>query len=165
MKTALLVIDIQKAFFQHSPETAQSLNQAIVAVNAAIELFRQKDLPVICIRHINKAAGVTPDSDGFAVPEHLNILPSDAHFDKTYGNAFNKTALAEHLRKNDVDTLIICGYCAEYCVLSTYRGALDLDFSPILLRGAIASRAPQNIPFVENVNDIISLGALKHFLA
>ncbi len=165
MKAALLVIDIQKAFFQHSPETARSLEQAIVVANAAIGLFRQKDLPVICIRHINEATGVTPGSDGFGLPEHLNILPSDAHFDKTYGNAFNKTALAEHLRQKGIDTLIICGYCAEYCVLSTYRGALDLDFSPILLRGAIASRAPQNIPFVENINEIISLGALKQLLA
>lgn len=164
MKAALLVIDIQKAFFAHSPETAASLNQAIVVANAAIDLFRQKNLPVICIQHINKAAGVIPESEGFNTPEHLKITADDLHFSKTYGNAFNKTTLAETLRSAGIDTLIICGYCAEYCVLSTYRGALDLDFAPILLRGAIASRAPQNIPFVENVNEVISLGALKTLL-
>jgi nicotinamidase-related amidase len=164
MNAALLVIDLQKAFFLHSPETAHSMNQAIVVTNAAIEFFRQKNLPVICIQHINPANGVTPDSEGFALPEHLNVQPEDLHIHKTYGNAFNKTTLLEELRRQNIDTLILTGYCAEYCVLSTYRGALDLDLTPILLRGAIASRAPQNIPFVENVNDIISLGALKHLL-
>lgn len=164
MQAALLVIDIQKAFFQHSPETAQSLHQAIGVVNNAIALFRQKQLPIFCIQHINPAAGVLPDSDGFALPEQLQILPDDPHIHKTYGNAFNKTNLLDQLRDKHVDTLILCGYCAEYCVLSTYRGALDQDFVPILLRGGLASRAPQNIPFVENVNDVISLGALKQLL-
>jgi nicotinamidase-related amidase len=51
----------------------------------------------------------------------LNILDSDVHIHKTYGNAFNKTSLEDELRKLGVDTVIITGFCAEYCVLSTYR--------------------------------------------
>ena len=52
MKAALLVIDVQKAFFEISPATTQSLNDAIVYINAAIALFRGKGLPVICIQHM-----------------------------------------------------------------------------------------------------------------
>ena len=164
MKPALLVIDVQKAFFQN-PETIQSLNQAIVQINSGIQLFREKNLPVICIQHMVKDSGLLPGTEGFDLPESLQILPADPHIHKTYGNAFNKTALESLLRELAVDTLIITGYCAEYCVLSTYRGALDLDFTPVLLRGAIASRNPGNIPFVENVNDIISYGILKKLLS
>lgn len=164
MKPALLVIDVQKAFFKN-PETAHSLDQAIVQINAGIQLFRDKKLPVICIQHMVKETGLLPDTEGFELPESLNILPTDPHIHKTYGNAFNKTSLEQLLREQNIDTIIITGYCAEYCVLSTYRGALDLDFTPALLRGAIASRVPSNIPFVENVNDIISYGILKKLLS
>jgi hypothetical protein len=61
-------------------------------------------------------------------------------------------------RKLGVDTAIITGSCAEYCGLSTYRGAKDLDLTPILLRGSLASANPENIRFVESVSDIISYG-------
>ena len=164
MKLALLVIDVQKAFFKNA-ETSHSLNQAIIQINAGIGLFREKKLPVICIQHIVQESGLLPGTEEFELPESLAILPTDAHIHKTYGNAFNKTSLEQLLRDQDIDTIIITGYCAEYCILSTYRGALDLDFAPVLLRGAIASRNPNNIPFVENVNDIISYGILKKLLS
>jgi nicotinamidase-related amidase len=105
MKPALLVIDIQKAFFEGDPITRQSL-----------------------------------------------------------GNAFNKTPLEAELRALGVDTAIITGYCAEYCVLSTYRGAKDLDLTPIILCGSLASDIPENIVFVESISDVISYGALKKVL-
>jgi nicotinamidase-related amidase len=41
----------------------------------------------------------------------------------------------------------MAGYCAEYCVLSTYRGAIDLDLNPILLRDALASGSEGKYPF------------------
>ena len=43
MKTALLVIDVQKQFFTLNQATAQSLNDAIEYINTAIALFREKD--------------------------------------------------------------------------------------------------------------------------
>jgi hypothetical protein len=49
-------------------------------------------------------------------------------------------------------------------VLSAYRGAQDLDLTPILLRGSLASSTLEHIRFVENISDIISYGALKRVL-
>ena len=161
MKSALLVIDVQKQFFNFSPTTAQSLDDAIEYINAVIALFREKHLPVICIQHMDKEERLEPGEEGFGLPEGLDILPSDLHIHKTYGNAFNKTALAEELRGLGVDTAIITGFCAEYCVLSTYRGAQDLDLTPIILRGSLASDNLKNIKFVESISDIVSYGALK----
>jgi nicotinamidase-related amidase len=164
MNLALLVIDVQKAFFDFDPGTSQSLDNAIEYINAAIALFRAKGLPVICIQHMDKEENLVPGQDGFDLPEKLNILPSDLHIHKTYGNAFTKTPLLDELHKLGVDTVIITGFCAEYCVLSTYRGALDVDLTPIILRGSLASSIPANITFVESVNDLISYGALKKIL-
>jgi hypothetical protein len=49
-------------------------------------------------------------------------------------------------------------------VLSTYRGAQDLDLTPIILRGSLASGSLENIKFVESISDIISYGVLKKVL-
>ncbi len=164
MKLALLVIDVQKKFFTFSPTTAQSLNDAIEYINAAIALFREKDLPVICVQHVDEEEKLVPGEEGFELPEQLDILPSDLHIHKTYGNSFNKTTLEDELRDLGVDTVIITGFCAEYCVLSTYRGAQDLDLTPIILRGSLASDNLKNIRFVQSISDIFSFGVLKKVL-
>ena len=163
MKPALLVIDVQKQFFTQA--TAQSLNDSIEYINAAIALFREKELPVICIQHVDEEEKLVPGQEGFDLPEALDVLPSDLHIHKTYGNSFTKTSLADELRELGVDTVIITGFCAEYCVLSTYRGAEDCDLTPILLRGALASVTQENIRFVESVSELLSYGALKKILS
>ena len=164
MKPALLVIDVQKEFFKFGETTERSLHDAIEYINEAIALFKEKDLPVICVQHIEEEENLVPGEEGFDLPEELNILASDLHIHKTYGNSFNKTPLEERLRELGVDTVIVSGFCAEYCVLSTYRGALDRDLSPIVLRGSLASNDLENIRFVESISEIISLGALKKVL-
>jgi nicotinamidase-related amidase len=164
MKPALLVIDVQKAYFALSPATAQSLKDAIEYINAAIALFRAKGLPVIAVQQVDEEECVVPGQEGFELPDELHVLPADPHIHKAYGNAFNKTELEKELRQLGVDTVILTGFCAEYCVLSTCRGAQDVDLTPILLRGSLASGVIENIRFVESINDVISYGALKKVL-
>jgi nicotinamidase-related amidase len=164
MKPALLVIDVQKAFYQFGPQTAQSLDRAVEYINAAIVLFRARDLPIICVQQLDEEEKVVPGEDGFDVPDELNILPSDVHVHKTYGNAFNKTPLLNTLHELGVDTVILAGYCAENCVLSTYRGAQDLDLTPLILRGSLASDIPENVKFVESISELVSYGALVKVL-
>jgi nicotinamidase-related amidase len=164
MKPALLVIDVQKEFFKDNPQAAASLHSATEYINAAIALFREKKLPVICVQHMIPEENFGPGQDGFDLPESLKILPTDVHIHKTYGNAFNKTTLAELLRKEGVDTVVLTGFAAEGCVLSTCRGAKDLDLTPIILRGSIIGGKPEYVPFVEATNEIISYRALEKVL-
>jgi nicotinamidase-related amidase len=89
------------------------------------------------------------------------VLATDLHIHKTYSNALIKTSLETELRQRGVDTVIVTGYCAEACVLSTSRRAEDRDLTPILLRGAVASGEAANVRFVESIEDVISFGALK----
>ena len=165
MKPALLVIDVQKAFFEEDPVTVRSLESAVEYINEAIRFFRERDLPIVSILHKDEESGLVEGTPGFEMHESLDLLPSDLRIVKTYGNAFNKTSLAEDLRALGVDTVIITGFCAEFCILSTCRGAEDLDFTPILFRGSLASGFPQRIRFVEEINNVISYGALKAVLA
>lgn len=164
MKPALLIIDIQNDFFKMSKACSDSLESAIEYINAAITLFRKKNLPIVIIQHKSKEENLVPGQLGFDVPESVKLEPQDLRFVKTYGNSFTGTGLADKLRELGVDTVLVTGFCAEYCVLSTYRGAQDFDFTPIVLRGSLASDNPEHIRFVEQISETVSFGALKTML-
>ena len=166
MRPALLVVDIQKAFFSENAVTAASLEQAIGYANAAMPLFRAKGLPVVCVIHEDPEDGLVPGSPGFEPHEKLRFEPGDLRVVKHTGSAFaGGTELGDQLRALGVDTVVIAGFCAEYCVLSTCRGARDEGFKAMLLRDALASGHPDRIPFVEAVNDGLSFGVLQSLLS
>jgi len=164
MKPALLVIDMQEIFFNEDPSILPSLENAAEYINAAVKMFREQDLPIIVIEDVEEGDGRVPGSPGFETSERIPLEQSDPRIRKTYGNAFNKTELHSILSDLEVDTLILTGYEAANCVLSTSRGAKDLDYRAILLRGGIAGQTPERIETVQSWEDIISYGALKAML-
>ena len=101
---------------------------------------------------------------GFEIIDGLKPLENEPRITKEYNNSFNKTDCKAIMDAHKVDTVIVTGYCAEYCVLSTCRGAKDLDLASVILRGGIASGIEQNIGFVERISDVISYGALQKAL-
>lgn len=71
-----------------------------------------------------------------------------------------------HTRAELIDSGLASGGwgVAEGCVLSTYRGALDLDLVPVILKGSIVSHIPEHEKFVENIGNLVTYGALRKFL-
>lgn len=166
MRPALLVVDIQKAFFQRNETTTASLRNAIEYANAVMPLFRAKGLPVVCVIHRDDEDGLVPGAPGFDPHEDLRFESGDLRVIKTTGSAFaGGTGLGDTLRGMGIDAVVICGFCAEHCVLSTCRGAEDEGFKAMLLRDALASGHPERIPVVEAINDGLSYGALRYLLA
>jgi len=164
MKPALLIIDVQNEYFTINQGCSDSLKSAVEYINAAIDLFRKKNLPIVVIQHKNEDRGFAPGKSGFDVPENVKLEPQDMRIVKTYSNSFTKTRLAEKLKELGVDTVIVTGFKAEFCVLNTYRGAEDFDFKPIILKDSLASDNAEHIRFVEEISETISFGALKTFL-
>jgi nicotinamidase-related amidase len=108
--------------------------------------------------------GLARGVEGFDMSEAFDVQPGDLHLTKTYSNAFNKTDLHAQLKALGVDTLIVTGYCTEWCNLSTLRGSWALDYQPIVLLSAIASESKEGFTFVENNHSSISMGALQTFI-
>jgi len=98
MRPALLVIDVQNRFFKINKACADSLNYSIEYINAALELFRKKYLPIFVIHHKSEEENLLPGTPDFEMSERLKLKPQDPHITKTYGNSFAKTGLAEKLR-------------------------------------------------------------------
>ena len=72
MRPALLVIDLQKEFFNLSQTCSDSLKSAIEYINEAIPLFRKKRLPIIVIQHMNEKGGLVPGNPVLMYMRALN---------------------------------------------------------------------------------------------
>jgi nicotinamidase-related amidase len=160
MKPALLVVDLQNEFFADGSPALASLRDATEYVNAAIAAFRGANLPVVVVEDVEEP-GRVPGSDAFATHASVAVSASDHHVAKRFGNAFWQTELEAHLRAADVDTVIVSGFCAEYCVLDTYRGARERGFRAAILQHGLASPSPENARAVASFCEVISIGMVE----
>ncbi len=166
MKPALLAIDLQKCYCEGRGEFRRaSSERACESLNEAATFFRGAGFPVVAIYHEDVGTGPGPGDPRYEFIEALRVGTPDLTIHKRHGNAFFETDLAERLRALGVDTLVVAGYCAEYCVLSTYRRGEERGFKALLLRGALASGDPAHLEFVERIEESATLGALKALLA
>ena len=162
MKPALMIIDMQKEYFTGNAK--ESMTAASEYINEVVGYFKEKKLPIIWVQDIDKESGVIPGAEGFEVIDLLDKESDEIKIHKEYGNSFNKTECGNILKKEKVDVIVITGFCAENCVLSTYRGALDWDFTPVLLKNGIASGDNENLKFVEKISDVVSYKIIRKML-
>jgi nicotinamidase-related amidase len=162
MKPALLIIDLQKEFY--GERTKKLYDSACYFINLTIPLFRNKQFPIIWIQHSDESEGIIPGSVDFEFVDCLKPEINDYRIQKKYNDSFNKTDLKEIIKKENIDTTIISGFCAEYCIISTYIGALNNDLVPILLRNGLASGNENNKKYIEDTYNSVSLDALKKFI-
>jgi nicotinamidase-related amidase len=160
VKPALLVVDLQTEFFAGDSAPLASLRAAVEHVNAAIAAFRQASLPIVVVEDIG-APDRVPGTERFQTHASVAVQPSDRRIAKHFGNAFWRTELESLLRDQGVDTVIVCGYCAEYCVLDTYRGACERGLRAAILQRGMASGSERNLEAVARFCDVVSLGMVE----
>ena len=158
-----MIIDMQKAYYG-GPSPAQ-MDAAAEYINAVIPFFREKGLPVISVYNEDEEDDAVPGKEPYEFIDALRPADGDIKINKTYGNSFNKTEADQVLKGAGIDTVVMTGFCAEYCVLSTYRGAKDLDYFPVLLKNGIASVARENKEFVENISETVTYGVLRKMIS
>ena len=162
MKPALMIIDMQKEFYVG--QTKEQMDRAAEYINYILPKFEEKNLPVIWVQDVDEGDGVVPGTEGFEFIDSLKPKTESIRIHKTYGNSFNKTDVDKILKEAGVDTVVMTGFCAEFCVLSTYRGAKDLDYFPVILKDGIASTEQANKEFVEKISETVTAGMLMKLL-
>jgi len=154
MKPALLVIDTQNAFMKYmSDEKGTTLEM----INWAIWLARENNIPVIRVYHTDPEWGPKPGTEEFEYEKSLQVKEADPRIIKNFPSSFKKTKLDEILKEKGCNTLYLCGLSATGCVLATYFGALDLDYHPFMLKGAIMSNNHVSTDAVEGFCETVSL--------
>ena len=164
MRPALLVIDIQNAFLPHMDKT--EAESAMENINFYINLFRAKGFPIIRIYHSDIKYGYGPkeDSKEFEFPDSVLIKPDDPKVIKHYGDAFNKTDLDKVLKENDVNTVFLCGLSSVGCVLATYIGAENHDYSAFLVKYALISHKSEYTKNIEDIFEALGYTAINTML-
>ncbi len=143
MKTALLVIDIQKDYF---PGGKFPLVDPLPAAQKAYELlqcFREHGGRHVHIQHIS----IKPDATFFIRGDGgSDIHDAVAHFEgepivyKHYPNSFRETNLLEILQGWGIERVVITGMMTHMCVDATARAAVDLGFKLVVVEDACATR-------------------------
>jgi nicotinamidase-related amidase len=162
MKPALLVIDVQNAFLPYMAEEHRKI--ALLIINMAIDLFRERSLPVFCISHTDPLRGPSPDSEGFAYDHAIKISSDDIRVVKNYPNSFKNTPLERHLRDAGCDTVFLCGLSSTGCVLATYYGAKDLGFKTMLIKDALLGPRVAYTDCIEDFCDSVNVNVLQSIL-
>lgn len=143
MKTALLIIDIQKDYFEGGK---YPLANPLAAAKKAYELlqcFREHGGQHIHIQHIS----LEPDAAFFIKGDSgSDIHDTVAHFEgepiiyKHEPNSFLNTELLDLLTDWEVERVVICGMMTHMCVDATARAASDFGFQIIVAEDACATR-------------------------
>jgi biuret amidohydrolase len=156
-RSALLVYDMQVGILNQIDKR----EQVIEAVRRVLEAARQAGVRTFFLRHmslpknlagvfqlrqamqwqrVTRAEDVKPwflrDSPGFAITEELDVLATEAVFDKITMSAFEGTPLDIALRDCGVDVFVLVGAAIEIGIDITVRHGADLGYIPVVVTDA-----------------------------
>ena len=140
MKTALLLIDIQKGF--DDPSWGKRNNpQAELNMQLLLLAWRKHELPVIHVRHCSTEPNsvLRPEHPGNEFKKETQPLPTEKQFSKTVNSAFIGTGLEQHLNDLGYSNLVIVGLTTDHCISTTTRMAANLGFRVTLVSDATAT--------------------------
>jgi Amidases related to nicotinamidase len=143
MKQALLLIDIQNDYFEGGTMTLVNAGLASENARLLLETFRNKNLPIIHIQHIATKPGATfflPGTPGAGIHKNVQPTATEKIIIKHFPNSFRETELLNHLSKNEITDLVICGMMTHMCIDATTRAAKDFGYNCTLVGDACTTR-------------------------
>jgi nicotinamidase-related amidase len=138
-RTALIVIDVQRAFDQWEAAGKRRNNpEAIARIVELLSAFRDHGTPIFHIRHegTSPSSSFLPNGTGYPVKDEAREIEGEPVIIKRVNSAFIGTDLEGRLRAADIKTLVICGATTNHCVETTTRMAGNLGFDARLVRDA-----------------------------
>jgi nicotinamidase-related amidase len=171
-RTALLVVDMQRAFVERGQAMeVPPAREVVPRIQELLAIFREKGLPVVFTEftyspaapllvgelhpeHRPAAAGAAtgfgrPSSSCLEGEDNVAVIPELApHADelvvrKHYYDGFNGTVLDGALRARGVTTVVITGTMTDICVLATVIGAFNREYRLVVVEDAVATLWPE----------------------
>jgi nicotinamidase-related amidase len=132
-KTALLIIDVQRALFTR-PTPVFEDKRMLRIINGLVERAHLYNLPVIYIQHSNQSI-LKEGTDGWKLHPGLKPIAGDLSVQKKHGNAFQDTTLQSIMESRGLENLIITGMVTQGCIRATSLGGLELGYKVFLVMG------------------------------
>jgi nicotinamidase-related amidase len=137
-KSALLVIDVQMAFFQKGSKVlAYNGEEHVARMREVITRARKAGVPVIYVQHDGaKGSPWEPGTPGHAIHPSIAPKPGELIVHKPTPDAFHKTNLQEELDKRGIKRLTVVGIQSDWCVDTTVRRAYSLEYETTVVEDA-----------------------------
>jgi len=152
-KAALLIIDVQFAFFDKSYNVYVYQGEEFLSrIKGLISRARKVGVPVIYVQHDGeKGTPWEPGTPGW--PIHPDIAPKTGErvIRKPTPDSFYRTALQTELDSRGIRRLIVAGIQSDWCIDTTVRRAYSLEYDVIVVEDGHTTfdtdvlRAPQII--------------------
>ena len=130
-KTALLVIDVQRALFTR-PNPIYNSYKFIETINAIVDRSHLFGVKVVYVQHANQSF-LKAGTEGWQFHPDISPQETDLLIQKKKGNAFLDTPLHSELNSRGIQYLLITGLVTEGCVQATCLGGMELDYRVILV--------------------------------
>jgi nicotinamidase-related amidase len=124
MKSALIIIDVQRGYFDAEPRPADA-DVVLARINNLSSRARNLGVPIVFVQHETDFEFGSP---GWALEQQLQEEPNDHKIRKTTPDSFLRTNLGELLSTFGISRVIVCGYATEFCVDTTIRRAAALGY-------------------------------------
>jgi nicotinamidase-related amidase len=137
--TALIVVDVQKAFDEWEAAGRRRNNpHAVARIGELLAAFRAKGALVVHIRHASRRPNsrFAADRPGHAVKDEAREHAGEPVIVKQVNSSFIGTDLERRLREKGIEHLVIVGATTNHCVETTARMAGNLGFDTKLARDA-----------------------------
>jgi len=130
-KTALLVIDVQRALFTR-PNPIYKANQLIEAINLIVDRSHLFGVKIIYVQHANQSF-LKEGTEGWQFHPGLTRGEGDSQIQKKQGNAFLDTQLQSELEVRGIQNLLITGLVTQGCIKATCLGGLERGYRIFLV--------------------------------
>ncbi|SMF31498.1 cysteine hydrolase family protein [Pseudogulbenkiania subflava] len=135
MKTALLIIDVQRGLFDDEPRPYEA-DAVVERINTLAGRTRAHGVPVVFIQHERASGNLAHGTESWQLERHLRTVPGDHFIRKTTPDSFLRTPLQALLEQHQINHVVICGYASEFCVDTTTRRAAALGYAVTLASDA-----------------------------
>lgn len=151
---ALLIVDVINGFTDPTCPLGSEAGSVVEANRQLMAVFHKQDQPVYLTTVVydnDDQASVfrarlpalnvlTRGSHWCDIDPRLPLLPSDVIVEKTHASAFHETGLAEILKNQGIDSLVVTGLTTSGCVRASAVDGLQHNFKVVIPEEATSDR-------------------------
>jgi len=158
-KTAMLVIDVQRALFTR-PKPIYKANQLIEAINLIVDRSHLFGVKVIYVQHANQSF-LKEGTEGWQFHPGLTRGEGDTQIQKKQGNAFLDTQLQSELEVRGIQNLLITGLVTRGCIKATCLGGLELGYRVFLVEDGHSNYNQEAAAVIEKCQNELELAGVE----
>lgn len=156
MKTALIVVDVQRDFCPGGALAVDGGDQVVEPVNRLVRCFERHAWPIFFTRDWHPGNHCSFEAVGGPWPPHCiadtvgaefhgdlyvlekaNIVSKAIRKDRDAYSGFEGTDLAARLKEQDIEAVVVAGLATDYCVKHTALDAHRSGFSVMVAADAV----------------------------